>query len=163
MTVAGVRYRINLSPWDRPLLGRPREPWTVMHANQRPPRHPAGRNRIVQDTIAAIAWKARAAGLREPVPHLVVALVWVPHDYAGDRDRRDPDNLGPGVKIVCDALARGPAKRRRGDPGLDLVPDDTPRYMTRRKPDIVGPTPELPAGLWVIVDVCDGPPDDAQL
>jgi crossover junction endodeoxyribonuclease RusA len=84
---------------------------------------------------------SQAAGLHRvgPVRHVVVELVWAP----GDRRRRDADNLWPLLKVACDAIARGP---RKGWTGLDVVPDDTPEYMTKLAPRIA-PPPEK--GMWL--------------
>ena len=76
--------------------------------------------------------------------HLIVQL----HYRPGDNRRRDEDNLYPTMKACCDALARGP---RRDWVGLELVPDDTPRYMTKLGPQIhPGPGKRR---LWLTVEI----------
>lgn len=111
--------------------------------------HWGARSEASQQVRGAVAWLARKARIPRS-RHLTVELVWAP----GDRRRRDPDNLWPLLKACCDGLARGPRKpslRAAAWVGLDLVPDDTPRWMTKLPPRIVGPdeTPEI--GMWLIV------------
>lgn len=67
--------------------------------------------------------------------HCTVTLVWAP----GDNRRRDVDNFVPTLKAAADALI---------DAGV--VPDDTPRWMTKRMPTIT-PAPAAP-GLWLDVE-----------
>jgi crossover junction endodeoxyribonuclease RusA len=76
--------------------------------------------------------------------HLTVTLHYAP----GDNRRRDADNLAPTLKAACDALARGP---RRDWIGLELVPDDTPRYMTKHMPVIHPGAGER--RLWLEIEV----------
>lgn len=87
-----------------------------------------------------VTYLARAAGLR-PCAHLTVGLIWAP----GDRARRDEDNLTPLLKVCADALARG----RADWTGLQIVPDDTPQWMTKLMPAIVSPPLH---GLWLLID-----------
>jgi crossover junction endodeoxyribonuclease RusA len=87
---------------------------------------------------------ARQAGLHllTDVKHVTVELVWNP----GTRRRRDADNIYPFLKAAADGLARG----RRDWVGLDLVPDDSPEYMTKLAPRIVyGPRERR--GMWLNV------------
>lgn len=112
--------------WD-PLTGNARVHWTRRH-------------KAVQEVIAATVTLARL----HKVPactHLAVELVWAP----GDRRRADADNLVALQKVCCDALARG----RKDLPGLHLVPDDTPAYMTKKMPTIMPPPHD---GLWLLVE-----------
>jgi len=56
-----------------------------------------------------------------------------------DNRRRDPQNLYPMVKVICDAL--GPAlapvgKRRTYAPGAGWWPDDTPEYVRTHEPEL---------------------------
>lgn len=140
-------YRLELPRWDvKDIRGR-REVWEVLHANQRGGRDFGRRQRITRHVIVTVATLARAA--RVPVGgHLAVELVWVPERA---NRTRDEDNLWPLLKVCADALARGPRKRAKGAPGLDLVPDDGPQHMTKRAPRITAPSDELPAGLWLLV------------
>lgn len=137
--------RIELPRWDRRDIRGRREIWSCLHANQRPNRH--SKARAVRHVIWTVATLARAARV-QPCEHLVLELVWVPE--RANRGR-DSDNLWPLLKVCADALARGPRKRAAGAPGLDLVPDDTPDWMTKLAPRIDAPTPELPAGLWLLL------------
>ena len=56
--------------------------------------------------------------------HVVVEL----HYWPRDRRRRDADNLVPTLKAACDGLVDG-----------NVVPDDTPAWMTKRMPVIHEP------------------------
>jgi crossover junction endodeoxyribonuclease RusA len=76
-----------------------------------------------------VMWKALAARIPK-CNHLTVQLFYRP----GTRQRMDEDNLAPNLKAACDALARGP---RRDWVGLELVPDDTAKYMTKERSVIV--------------------------
>ena len=96
---------------------------------------------MVRSTVALLA---RQAGIPK-AEHLTVELVWAP----GDRRRRDADNLWPLLKSACDALARG----RADWVGLDLVADDTPRFMTKLAPRIAGPEESPQRGMWLFVTV----------
>ena len=49
------------------------------------------------------------------------------HYRPRDNRRRDADNLVPTLKALCDGLV---------DAGL--VPDDTPNYMHKHKPEVGG-------------------------
>lgn len=137
-----VRLRL---PYPRPprgLAGNARVHWSVK----------ARDTRQVRSDVVNLA---KAAGLHRYQPgeveHVTLQLVWAP----GDRRRRDEDNLNPLVKVVADALARGP---RADWVGLDVVPDDTPEYMTRHRPLILAPP--APAGMWVDLRLRFTDPDD---
>lgn len=100
-------------------------------------RTKARSTRMVRSDVMRLA---QAAGLhRLALAHIAVELVWAP----GDRRRRDSDNLWPLLKAACDALARGP---RRDWVGLELVPDDTPEFMTKHAPRIDPPPAK---GMWL--------------
>lgn len=122
-------YRLVL-PWQRPPLT----------ANQR--LHWAVRSRLTREIREIVAWLGKAACI-PPCGHLTVQLVWAP----GDRRRRDGDNCAPTVKAAVDALARGP---RKDLVGLDLVPDDTPKYVTVL-PTLIKP-PAYEPGMWLTVE-----------
>lgn len=121
-------------PYLRPppsLSGNTRSHWRVRTAD----------TRRVRDDVMRLAQAAGLHRLPFRVAHVAVELVWAP----GDRRVRDADNLWPLLKVCCDALAR----RRADLIGLDLVPDDSPEWMTKLAPRIAGP----PAvrGMWVVV------------
>lgn len=119
----------------KPLTGNARTHWS---------QRSAATKRLRTD----VALLARQAGLRGPYTHLWVTLHWAP----GDRRRRDADNAFPMLKTICDGLARG-----RGDwTGLQLVPDDTPEWMTKYTP-VIDPPP-APAGMWVVIDYTEEGP-----
>lgn len=132
-------YRLDL-PFYRPpeaLTGNARE------------GHWAPRSKATNEVRTAVAWLGRQAGI-PPSRHLTVELVWAP----GDRRKRDADNLWPMLKACCDGLARGPRKpSARAAPwvGLDLVPDDTPRWMRKLPPRIAGPDETDEIGVWLLV------------
>ena len=81
--------------------------------------------------------------------HLEVLLTWAP----GDRRRRDSDNMWPMLKACCDGLARGKhTDKNTGHNtliGLDLVPDDTPQWMTKHAPRIITPDDCAAKGMWL--------------
>jgi crossover junction endodeoxyribonuclease RusA len=85
---------------------------------------------------------AKQAGIPK-CEHLDVELVWAP----GDRRRRDEDNIFAFLKVLADGLARGP---RKDWVGLQLVPDDTSKYFTKRT-RIVSPDECDEVGMWLIV------------
>lgn len=150
-------FRLQLPRWDqRDLRGR-REVWDVLHANQRGGRQYGRRQRVTNFVISTVATLAKQARI-PPSAHLTVELVWVP-EHANRR--RDADNLWPLLKVVCDALARGPIKRARHGPGLDLVPDDTPEYMTKLAPRIATPAEHEP-GLWLHLTATPAPSPDRE-
>jgi hypothetical protein len=137
-------WRLQLPRWDLPDGRGRREVWDVLHANSRGGRQHGRRARITREVVHATTVLARAAGTH-PVEHLAVELVWAPERA---NRRRDADNLWPLLKVLCDAVARGPAKRASHAPGLDLVPDDTPEFMTKRAPRIAEPGTHA-FGLWL--------------
>jgi crossover junction endodeoxyribonuclease RusA len=124
-----TEHRIDL-PWPRPpagLEGNARVHWRTEHKAKA----------MVRQTVTLLARAARIPH----ADHLTVQLVWAP----GDNRRRDADNLWPLLKICCDCLARGP---RRDWVGLELVPDDTPKWMTKLAPHIEPPPAR---GMWLHV------------
>lgn len=126
-----------------------RKVWDALQGNARP-AHFAQRHKAVKEVIEAVVTVARLARLR-PCAHLTVQLVWAP----GDHRRADDDNLWHLQKVCCDGLARGP-RGKRPIPGLQLVPDDTRRWMTKLPPRI--DRPPVPAGLWLEVRCEDQTP-----
>lgn len=100
----------------------------------------AKRKRLIREGVMLAA---RAAKIPK-AEHLIVQL----HYRPGDNRKRDEDNLWPTAKAAFDALARGP---RRDWVGLELVPDDTARYMTKLGP-IIHPGPGK-RRLWLTVEV----------
>lgn len=132
-------YRLTL-PWTRPPA--------ALTGNARI-GHWGARSQASREVRSSVAWLARKARIPRS-RHLTVELVWAP----GDRRRRDADNLSLLLKACCDGLARGPRKPSlRAAPwvGLDLVPDDTPRWMRKLPPRIATPDETPERGLWLIV------------
>ena len=132
---------------DVPMLLHPKahgpasKPCEPLNANWR--LHWTSYNERVGAIRHGVVSAARQAGIPK-ARHLTVGL----HYRPGDNRRRDADNLWPTLKACCDALARGP---RRDWVGLELVPDDTPQYMTKHAPVIhTGPGPRR---LWLTVEV----------
>lgn len=108
------------------------------------------RNSHVQAVRYDVKTLAQHAGIK-PGQHVIVHLAWSPKRRAG----QDEDNLSLLFKACCDALARGKRRPTVRNPGaaigLDLVPSDEPRYMTKLMPVIL-PKGE-PPGMWLTVAV----------
>lgn len=118
---------------------RHRPVWDSLHSNARP-SHWSQRAQATRTVINAVVIAASAAGLK-PCRHLTVQLVWAP----GDNRTADRGNLMGIHKAVLDALARG----RPDLPGLQLVPNDSDRWVEELMPRIDRP-PATP-GLWLEV------------
>lgn len=131
------RPRINAKT-GKVTFPRKRPVWDPLRGNARSAhwaqRHNAVRTVIADVTALATAHKVPAC------QHLEVRLVWAP----GRKLHADVDNLVMFMKVCCDALARG----RKDLPGLHLVPDDTPKWMTKHMPVILPPPDN---GLWLEV------------
>ncbi len=144
MTESTTTYRLKLPrydlAWEIVRGKRKRLVWDTLRGNARP-GHWAIRHRAVKQVIHDVVTLARANRVQAG-QHLTVQLVWAP----GDRRRADVDNLVALQKVMCDALSRG----RKDLPGLHLVPDDTPAYMTKLMPEILPPPAN---GLWLNVKV----------
>lgn len=147
--MSAAKYRIMLPRWDQQgstridgkgRMRHVRRIWDPLQGNARAHwRRKAEATREVITVVSVLAMAKRIPSGQ----HLTVTLVWAP----GDRRKRDADNLWPLLKVCCDALARGP---RKDLPGLRLVPDDSPEWMTKRAPVILTP----PAtGLWLDIEV----------
>jgi crossover junction endodeoxyribonuclease RusA len=133
-TAAPTTVRLTL-PYDRPpaaLVGNTRVHWRRRSAD----------TKQVRADVMRLAQAAKLHHLKAAIEHIDVTLTWAP----GDRRRRDSDNLWPLLKSCCDALARG----RRDWVGLELVPDDTPAYMTKHAPVIVPPPAR---GMWLDLSI----------
>lgn len=68
--------------------------------------------------------RRQAAVMARDIPfmhHIDVTLTWVVNDHR----KRDSDNPIPTLKALCDGLI-----------DADIVPDDTPQYMTKHMPVI---------------------------
>lgn len=131
MTDNSLHYQLTL-PYGRP----PKALWGNSRGNHWGQRSTASRQ--VRSDVALLAKAAQI-----PVStHLDVWLTWSP----GDRRRRDSDNLWPMLKACCDGLARG---KRSDWVGLELVPDDTPQYMTKNAPVIYTPEQCAAKGMWL--------------
>lgn len=78
------------------------------------------RARIVRDVRLAGRLAFLPLARTGPHDHVNVQLTW----YVPDHRRRDTDNVVPTLKALCDGIV---------DAGI--VPDDTPRYMT--KPEVI--------------------------
>ncbi|HJR04384.1 MAG TPA: hypothetical protein VKA83_22270 [Methylomirabilota bacterium] len=128
------RYRLEL-PYTRVPAG--------LSANSRGQAH-WGKSTATKRVRADVTRLATEAGIPE-CDHLTVQLDWAP----GDRRKRDEDNLALLLKVCCDALARG---ARKDWVGLDLVPDDTRRYMTKHMPRILTPDETPERGMWLTVE-----------
>jgi crossover junction endodeoxyribonuclease RusA len=101
-------------------------------------------SRIIRSDVMFLARQAKIP----QSTHLDVLLSWAP----GDLRKRDSDNLWPMLKACCDGLARGKRTPKAGAAhfvGLDLVPDDTPQYMTKHAPLIMAPNECPVKGMWL--------------
>lgn len=124
-------YRVDL-PYQSPpktLRGNARVHW-------------AAKAKETAEVRQTVSWLVKAAGVPK-CEYMAVQLFWSP----GDRRRRDEDNLYPFFKVCCDALARG----RRDWVGLELVPDDTAKYMDKRGPRILAPDDTNEVGMWLSI------------
>lgn len=129
-------------PKLNPKTGKPlrwRPVWEGLHSNARP-GHWAQRAKATRTVIQTVVTAAHKAGLT-PCTHLTVQLVWAP----GDHRTADRGNLMGIHKACLDALARG----RTDLPGLQLVPNDSDRWVEELMPRI--DRPPVPAGLWLEV------------
>lgn len=116
-----------------------RKIWDTLRLNSRP-GHWAQRHQAVKEVINTVTALGQATRLR-PCQYMDVTLVWAPGNFRV----ADEDNLFGILKVVCDALARGP---RKDLPGLRIVPDDDSRYM--RKTARIDRPPAVP-GLRIEV------------
>lgn len=93
-------------------------PWTTppLSANHR--THWGAKARTTRDVRSAAGWVCRNF---PSVDRVEVRLVWVVTDHR----RRDVDNAVLTLKAICDGLV-----------DVDIVPDDTPAYMTKHMPVI---------------------------
>jgi crossover junction endodeoxyribonuclease RusA len=139
-----ARFEVDVPMLPPPSRGRGRSVGQIrepLNANTR--YHQYDRARRVKHVRECVLMYARVARIPK-CQHLTVQLHYAP----GDNHRRDADNLWPTLKAACDALARGP---RRDWVGLELVPDDTPEYMTKLAP-VIHPGPGK-RRLWLEVEV----------
>lgn len=121
-------------PWAKPPLT----------ANQR--LHYMQRARLVAHVRWVVLSFCRSRQLPTGLDHITVRLCYTPPD----RRRRDADNIVPTMKAACDALAAGTTKH----PGYGMVPDDTPKWMTKYMPVITSPEKGLgpTERLWLTVE-----------
>lgn len=136
--IAGSAHFKLALPYDRPpkpLWGNARN----AHWGER-----AKWSRIIRSDVMFLARQAKIP----QSTHLDVLLSWAP----GDLRKRDSDNLWPLLKACCDGLARGKRTLKPGAAnfvGLDLVPDDTPQWMTKHAPLIMAPNECPVKGMWL--------------
>lgn len=124
-------YRINL-----PYVTPPK----TLRGNAR--CHWAAKAKETAEVRETVSWLVKTAGVPKS-DRLTVQLFWAP----GDHRRRDEDNLYPFFKVCCDALARG----RVDWVGLELVPDDTAKYMDKWGPRILTPDDTGEVGVWLSI------------
>lgn len=129
-------------------LGYATPPLTLNHRH-----HPRVKARLTREIRTRVALRCLQLQAK-PAPHLHVSLHYVP---AARRDR-DADNLVATLKPAIDGLtAKG---RDRGWPGAQLVPDDTPRYVSWVPPRIHEPDGTVPR-LWLEVQALNSAPPPA--
>lgn len=122
-------------PYEKPpaaLWGNSRKHWRQRSAD----------TRMVREDVLNLARQAGLHRLDRTPAHVTVVLIWAP----GDHRRRDEDNLFPLLKAACDSIARGP---RRDWVGMEIVPDDTGKYM-KKIPRIVSPPAK---GMWLDLSI----------
>lgn len=98
------------------------------------------------DHIAAIRHEVSIRGRAARIPqaeHMTVQLVYAP----GHNIDMDAPNWYPTVKACVDGLARG---KRKNLVGLDIVPDDTDKYVAVLTTRILRP-PEPGPRCWLMV------------
>lgn len=101
-------------------------PWTT------PPVKPNGGHGNIYAHAAKVKTTRQTMGLlarKAGIPPLSRCEIWLTW-HVGDRTKRDADNLVWLLKPLCDALAG----TKPGD--HQIVPDDTPEYMTKHMPNI---------------------------
>lgn len=104
-------------PWPNPPLSmNDRGHWTKR----------ASRNAMVRDRVTKLVKDAKIPRLT----HATVTLRWT----VPDRAKRDTDNPMATLKPCCDGMVDRWVDRIL-IPGI--LPDDEPRYMTKRMPEIV--------------------------
>ena len=116
--------------------------YVIHHVGPRAPKglsmndraHWRTKNRSTQDVRRHVSREA----VVQQIPkcgHLTVELVWI----VGDRRERDDDNLAPFAKAIYDGLASNKGI------SAQLVPDDTPQFITKKAPRIEYRQGEKPA------------------
>lgn len=132
-------YRLDLD------LPRPPKTLTANGARRAHPMAAADDTKRIRKLVARLATEA---GIPR-CGHLTLALTWAP----GTRHKRDEDNLWPLLKALADGLATGGRKAtQREYAGLQLVPDDDRRYMTKHAPRILTPDETTERGMWLTVE-----------
>jgi hypothetical protein len=105
------------------------------------------RNRATQAVRDAVTYQLRSLINRRRMPARLekvrVDITW----YVRDRRRRDPNNLHPLAKAVCDAIGSD-----RGT-GVRLVPDDDPEHMEQPTPRIVNHSGDAPGFIVTITNL----------
>jgi hypothetical protein len=89
------------------------------------------RNQSVQAVRHAVTVSLTSLINRSRMPRRLnkvrVDVVW----YVADKRNRDPNNLAPLAKAICDAIGSNKGL------GVHLVRDDSPRFMEQPAPQIV--------------------------
>ena len=122
MTTTLQTWTIGLPYLEPPLTANQRLHWTQRAARTKGLRESAH-------------WLACAARI-PPQDHVTVGVCYRPRDNR----RRDADNLVPTLKAACDGIV---------DAGV--VPDDTPRFMSKLMPVIHPADKQLGPALWLEV------------
>lgn len=109
------------------------------------------RNRSVQAVREAVTYKVRSLINRRRMPaHLTKVRVDVAWHVDDHRDR-DPNNLHPLSKAICDAIGSNKGT------GAHLTKDDSPAYMEQPTPTIIRRPGQTPGFTVTITNLGDLP------
>jgi len=114
-------------------------------------RNVYGNNASVQAVREAVVLRLASLINRSRMPRRLrkvrVDVTW----FVDDKRHRDPNNLAPLAKAICDAIG---SNRGRG---VHLVPDDRPQYMDQAAPQIIYRPGQTP-GFTVTITNLGGQP-----
>lgn len=106
---------------------RIRLPWRLPPLTENGRYHHMEKSRLTSEVRTTIGWYLRAAHVPKDVHHVEVTLTQFPPDAR----RRDADNLVSTLKPLADGIC-----------DYGMVPDDTPKWMTKNMP-VIGPIDRL--------------------
>jgi hypothetical protein len=109
-------------------------------------------NRLKVDTEDALVWRLKAAGLRPGAfegRRVSIGFIWHEPD-----EKRDPDNIRGGAKLVMDALARR-GKFIHCDGWHCVRGFDGDAFLSPQEPGYRGPGVELVVSIWSPIPTVD--------